>query len=84
MQFVHDADDAHDIVHDAYEDVWRHFSAMEANTVRGFLYKNVYATKPSTCCAVRRHAATMRNSIRRCHHPMTRVPTCWNCRTASR
>ena len=41
MQFVHDADDAHDIVHDAYEDVWRHFSAMETNTVRGFLYKNV-------------------------------------------
>lgn len=41
MQFVHDADDAQDIVSEAYEDVWRHFSAMEANNVRGFLYKNV-------------------------------------------
>ena len=41
MQFMHDPDDARDIVHDAYEDVWRHFADMEEHSVRGYLYKNV-------------------------------------------
>ena len=41
MQFLHDDDDARDIVHDAYEDVWRHFQSMEVAGARGFLYKNV-------------------------------------------
>ena len=41
MQFMHDVEEAQDIVHDAYEDVWRHFSAVELHSVRGYLYKNV-------------------------------------------
>lgn len=41
MQFMHDPDDARDIVHDAYEDVWRRFADMEEHSVRGYLYKNV-------------------------------------------
>ena len=40
-QFINDDEDCHDIVSNAYEDVWRNFSHIEEKTVKAYLYTTV-------------------------------------------
>lgn len=41
LQYIADEEEAHDVVSAAYEDVWREFAAIKAETVKQFLYTNV-------------------------------------------
>ena len=45
-QFINDDEDCHDIVSNAYEDVWRNFSHIEEKTVKAYLY----TTEPLIIC----------------------------------
>lgn len=39
MQLLHDPEDSKDVVSDAFEEVWSHFSSVKKETVRFFLYR---------------------------------------------
>ena len=39
MQLLHDPEDSKDVVSDAFEEVWSHFSSVKKETVRYFLYR---------------------------------------------
>ena len=39
MQLLHDQEDSKDVVSDAFEEVWSHFSSVKKETVRYFLYR---------------------------------------------
>ena len=41
MQLLHDPEDSKDVVSDAFEEVWSHFSSVKKETVRYFLYRIV-------------------------------------------
>ena len=41
QQYVADEEDSHDIVTAAFEDVWRHFDTVKADTARQYLYTAV-------------------------------------------
>lgn len=41
MQMLHDPEDSKDVVSDAFEEVWTHFSSVKKETVRYFLYRIV-------------------------------------------
>lgn len=41
LQYIADEEECHDIVSAAYEDVWRNFAKIEAETVRQYLYASV-------------------------------------------
>lgn len=41
MQMLHDPEDSKDVVSDAFEEVWSHFSSVKKETVRYFLYRIV-------------------------------------------
>lgn len=41
LQYVDDADDAHDIVGAAYEDLWNKFFDIDLSTVKSYLYVSV-------------------------------------------
>lgn len=51
MQLLHDQEDSKDVVSDAFEEVWSHFSSVKKETVRYFLYRIIR----NRCIDILRH-----------------------------